>query len=289
MPDAPYIFDGSPDNFASLVLENSIKGPVLVNYWAPWAGPCLKLWPTLEKLAVEYAGKFLLVNINTDKHKPLAERYGVNSLPTLKVFRHGKIVDEVHGAESETSLRRMIENHIARESDRVLREAVTMYQNGDIDAAMSLLQRAAEEDPYNLRIPVTLAKLLVRHEHFEHASELLTALPEAAHTHPEVATLQAHIDFIRTAHAAPPAAELKARLHDHPGDAETHYRLAALSLVDDEMEAALEHLLMIVHHGDAGYYDRALRGMKAVFSMLGTSHPVARRYRTKLSNIVHSG
>ena len=117
MADSAFIFEATPDNFTQLVLDNSAKGPVLVNYWAPWAGPCLKLWPVLEQLARHYAGRFLLVNINTDTHKKLARDYGINSLPTLKMYRYGKVVDpfghhwsiaeHVEDVTIEETLRRM--------------------------------------------------------------------------------------------------------------------------------------------------------------------------------------
>jgi len=145
MTESAFIFEATADNFTQLVLDNSAKGPVLVNYWAPWAGPCLKLWPVLEQLARHYAGRFLLVNVNTDKHKSLARDYGINSLPTLKMYRHGKVVDEVHGAESEQSLRAFIDKHMARPSDRLLAKALRLYQQGDTTAALTLLAEALDQ------------------------------------------------------------------------------------------------------------------------------------------------
>src|SRR5690606_21332874 len=107
-----------------------------VNYWAPWAGPCLKLWPVLEKLAHEFGGRFLLVNLNTDKHQALAKSFGVNSLPTLKVFRNGQVIDQVYGAESEASLRRLLQRHLPRDSDRHIAAAVRRYHAGEGDGAL---------------------------------------------------------------------------------------------------------------------------------------------------------
>ena len=108
---SPYIVDGNHGNFEDAVLNNSRKGPVLVNYWTDRAGPCLRLWPVLEKLATDYAGRFLLVNINTDEDGALAREYGVTSVPTVKLFLQGRVVDQIHGAESEREFRRMIDRH----------------------------------------------------------------------------------------------------------------------------------------------------------------------------------
>src|SRR4030066_136451 len=105
MANSPYVFDANADNFARLVLENSAKGPVLVNYWSPRAGPCMMLMPRLVRLAAEFGGRFLLVMLNTDELGRLAREHGVNSLPTVKVYRHGNVVDTLHGAGSEAELR----------------------------------------------------------------------------------------------------------------------------------------------------------------------------------------
>jgi len=99
MTNSPYVFDANAENFARLVLENSAKGPVLVNYCCPMAGPCLMLMPRLVRLSGEFGGRFLLVMLNSDELGPLARSHGVVSLPTIKVYRHGKVVDTFHGAE----------------------------------------------------------------------------------------------------------------------------------------------------------------------------------------------
>jgi putative thioredoxin len=203
MADTAFIFEASPANFTQLVLENSAKGPVLVNYWAPWAGPCMKLWPVLDLLARHYGGRFLLVNINTDTHKSLARDNGVNSLPTLKMYRHGKVVDEVHGAESEQSLRGFIDKHIARSSDRLLAKALGLYQQGNTEAALTLLTEAAQDDPDNPRLPLTHAKLLLREQHHADVQALIEALPKVLQDQAEFANLSAHAGFLSAAAEAP--------------------------------------------------------------------------------------
>jgi putative thioredoxin len=90
MSSAPHIFEGTQENFAALVLDNSVKGPVLAYYWAPWAGPCHKFWPVIEKVTADYGGKFLLVSISTDQQKLLARENGIRSVPTLKLTGTGE-------------------------------------------------------------------------------------------------------------------------------------------------------------------------------------------------------
>lgn len=287
MSEQQFIFDATLENFDTLVLENSVRGPVLVNYWTPYAGPCLKLWETLEPLVKEYGGKFLLVNVNTETQKPLAERYGISSEPTIKVFRHREVVDSVYGAESEHSLRKLIDNYIAGESDEVLASAIKRYQDGDIEGAMQELQEAAEADPFNLRIPITLAKLLMRHAQFEHAEELLLSLPEQARNNNDIAHLLAHLGFIRAAEHAPDADELFSALEADPNAHEARYQLAALFLLNDETEAALEQLLALLRTGRDFRNGVAQQGMSAILNMLGPDDEIAREYRKQMFSLIH--
>ena len=287
MADSAFIFEATPDNFTQLVLDNSAKGPVLVNYWAPWAGPCLKLWPVLEQLARHYAGRFLLVNINTDTHKKLARDYGINSLPTLKMYRYGKVVDEVHGAESEQSLRAFIDKHIARPSDRQLALALGRYRQGDPEAALALLAEAAYDDPDNARLPLAQAKLLLREQRHAKLQALIDALPKALQDQAEFANLYAHAGFLAAASAAPGAEQLQARVVQDGGDLLARYQLSALALVNDAYEPALEQLLEIVRRDRGFMNDIGRRSMTAIFALLGREHELSQRYRVQLNNALN--
>lgn len=287
MVDPTFILEATPDNFNQLVLDNSSKGPVLVNYWAPWVGPCLKLWPVLEQLARQYAGRFLLVNINTDQHKSLARDYGINSLPTLKMYRHGKVVDEVHGAESEQSLRAFIDKHIARPSDRLLAQALSRYQQGDTAAALTLLAEAAQADPDNARLPLTQAKLLLRERRHADVQALIDALPKSLQDQAEFTNLYAHAGFLAAAEEAPTAEQLQAHIAADGGDLQARYQLSALALVNDAYEPALEQLLEIVRRDRGFMNDIGRRGMTAIFALLGREHALSQRYRVLLNNALN--
>ena len=110
---SPYVFDATAENFRQLVLENSEKGPVLVNYWSPHAGPCMMMMPRLVRLTTEFGGRFLLVMLNTNELGRLAHEHGVNSIPTMKVYRYGKVVDTLYGVEQENVLRDFILKHVS--------------------------------------------------------------------------------------------------------------------------------------------------------------------------------
>lgn len=287
MADSPYVFDATAENFRALVLENSGKGPVLVNYWSPRAGPCLMLMPRLVRLATEFGGRFLLVMLNTDELGQLAREQGVNSLPTVKLFRHGKVVDTLHGAESETVLREFISRHLARESGGKYVAAIQAWQRGDLDQAVTRAAEAALAEPDNPRLAVDLVKLLMLARRYAQADELLKSLPAEVRQHPEIRNLSVHAGFIRAAQDAPPVATLERTIADNPDDLEARYRLCALRVTRDEYEAAMEQLLEIVRRNPAFREQAGRHGLLAIFAMLGEDDVRVRRYRPLLEQTLH--
>jgi putative thioredoxin len=287
MTHSPYVFDATAENFPTLVLENSDKGPVLVNYWSPRAGPCLMLMPRLVRLATEFGGRFLLAMLNTDEFGRLAREHGVNSLPTVKLFRHGNVVDTLHGAESEAVLRGFISKHIAREADGKYAAALQAYQRGDLDRAVTQAAEAALAAPDNPRLAIDLVKLLMLQQRYSQADELMKSLPREVRQHPEIRNLSAHVGFIRAAQNAPPVATLEHAIAGNPGDLEARYRLCAIKMTQDDYTAAMEQLLEIVRR-DHAFRDQAGRnGLIAIFSLLGENDARVRHYRALLDQALH--
>src|SRR3989338_2286516 len=177
LAEPAYVFDATADNFRTLVLANSDKGPVVVNFWSPRAGPCLMLMPRLLKLAEEFRGRFLLVRLNTDTFARLARDQGVTSIPTTKVFRHGAVVDTLQGAESEASLRAFLRKHLGGPTGELRTAALRAFESGDAERAASLAAQAAPAEPDDPRIPLDVAKLLVLQGRYAQAEALLEALP----------------------------------------------------------------------------------------------------------------
>ena len=283
-----FIFDGTSENFNELVLDNSEKGPVLVNFWAPWVGPCFKLWADLEELVKEYQGKFLLVNVNSDFQKSLAQHYGITSLPTVKVFRRRKVVDQVYGAESVQSLRKLIDKYIVKQSDNELITALKYYQSGEIDKAFHLFEQAMLNDPDNLRISTTFAKLLLREKRYSEAENILKGLPQQAKEMPEINFLLAHIDFLQISATAPPEPDLKKAIADNPDNLDARYQFAAISLPQDNYESALQQLIEIIRR-DRRYRNGAgMAGLKALFELLGKDNELTVCYRNEMGNILRS-
>lgn len=285
MKKSPFVFDATPANFNKLVLENSDKGPVLVYYWSPRAGPCMILLPRLIQLVTEYGGKFLLVMLNTDEHGRMAKDQGVNSVPTVRFYRNGQLVDTIRGAESNQAFRRILDKFVARESDVAHAISLRAYQEGDVERACALLAKAALDEPANPRIPVDLAKLLVVKGDYAQAEALLKKLPAEIREDAEIAALLAHVGFLCVAQNAPGVEVLEQKIAANPADSEARYSLAALKLLHDDYEGAMLQLLEIVRHDRSFRNNAGRKGLIAVFNILGKTgenNELVARYRALL-------
>ncbi|MDP1926963.1 MAG: tetratricopeptide repeat protein [Thiobacillus sp.] len=284
---SPYVFDASADNFNRLVLENSHKGPVLVHFWTPKAGPCFILMPRLVKLASEYGGKFLLVMLNTDDLPELARRFSVNSVPTVKFFWRGEVAHTIHGADPDSSFREVLDRFIAGDANRAHALGVAAWQSGNISQARMLLANAAMAEPDNLAIPRDLAKLLWSEGEGEQALKLLNSLPPEARLEPELARLHAHLSLVEATRHAPSLAEINARLLDDASDLDAHYQRAAVLLANDDFDGALADLLFITRADRSYRHDIGRTSLLALFDLLGSAHPLTRQYRQALSESLH--
>jgi putative thioredoxin len=287
MAKSPYIADANPANFRTLVLENSGKGPVLVYFWSLRAGPCMMLMPRLVQLAHEYAGKFLLVLLDTDQHGRMArEEYGVTSVPTVKFFRQGQVAHAIHGAESEAEFRRAIDKFVARPSGSAQVVLGAFRQQGGVEQACSLLAKAALDDPDNFQIPVDLAKLLLLKGDYAQAEHLLLALPEEVRADTEIITLLTHAGFMRIAQDAPDIEILERDVVADPNNSLARYQLSAVKLVGDDCAGAMEQLLEIVRRDRIFRDDAGRNGLIAIFNMVGSEHELVGHYRALLTEVL---
>lgn len=276
-----YIIDVTSENFSDAVLSNSHKGPVMVNYWAENAGPCLRLWPVLEKLANDYNGQFLLVNIDTNKEKRLAQDYGVNSVPTVKLFINGEVIDQIHGYDSPDSFKKMLDKYLARESDKALAAAVAEYQNGNKEIAFEQLGKLVFIDPENHRILLTLAKLLMKEQAYDQAYALLAKTP-LKNENEEAVVLMSNALFLSTVQQAADLDELEKQLEENPDDKDVLFNICSQRMMQSNYTEAMDMLLKIIkldYTWRDGIASLCLRGL---FIMLGKDNPIVIEYRQKL-------
>jgi len=282
MSEEVYAFTGTAENFDTLVLENSRKGPVLVDFWAPWAGPSLRQGELLRRLARDYGGRFLLVSLDTGREKQIAEQYAVKALPSCKLFRNGRVVEEVHGMQIEGDYRSLIERHLLPLADRAQAAALQAWEAGDQDRAIEVLAETAMAEPENPSVPLLLAKLLIRQGRHGDAHAVLTALPKELRQTGEIRRLHAHLEFILAAAAAPPAEALVAVLGHDPSDRPARFALAARCLVGDDYAAAMEHFAELVRLAPEERDGLAREGLALVMEILGPDDEGVRRFRRSL-------
>jgi len=284
MADTPYVIEVTRENYRE-VMEASFRVPVLMDFWASWCQPCRVLMPVLAKLADEFEGRFLLAKLDTEQEQEIAAHFGIRSIPTVKLFRDGQVVDEFMGALPEQAVRKFLDRHVARESDAAVHQARELLVAGDADGAIALLKESHEADPDNPRVTVALARAQSAAGDLAAAEAALASLPPDEQDKPEVAALRSHIYFEGQVADAPATAELEGRLATNPGDLEALLKLALRKVVDHDYETAMELLLQLMKKDRRYGDDAGRRSLLKVFELLGDD-PRVGPYRGRMANLL---
>ncbi len=269
-------------DFNQHVLEESRSRPVVVDFWAPWCGPCKSLKPVLEKLAAEYGGKFLLAKINSDENQELAARYAVRGIPSVKAFIDGEMVDEFSGALPEGEVRAFLDRIIPSPADELRAQAMDARMAGDPSGALQLLAEASKLDPQNLGVRLDAAEIMLDLGETDEAQRLVGGVPDDAD--PRVAQLKARLQF--SGAAGEDAAALRARVAADGNDLDARLKLANLLVASGDYEAGMEELLEIVRRDRAFEDDIGRKTLLSVFNLLGGGEPVS-RYRRLLASALN--
>jgi len=276
-------FEVTEQNFASQVIEASHLQPVLVDFWATWCGPCQSLMPILEQLAQSYQGKFLLAKVEIDSQQGLANQFGVRSVPTVKLVKNGQIVDEFTGALPESQIRTFLDKHIENESDQLMQQALTLYQQGEREAALSQMGQILQAHPDNLNNKLVYTNILLREQHTDEAKKWLDNLSAEAGDNPQVQAMQAQLEFIHIVDNAPDMATVQQQVADDPGNSEARYQLSAHAILQGQFDIAFEQLLEVVKRDRQFQDDAGRKALLKLFNLLGDSHELVSSYRRKLA------
>jgi len=269
-------------DFQQAVLEESMHRPVLVDFWAPWCGPCKSLKPVLEKLAAEYGGKFLLAKINSDDNQELATRYGVRGIPSVKAFVDGEPVDEFSGALPESEVRAFLDRLVPGPADELRAQAAELRLAGDISAALQKLAEASKIDPDHLGVRLDAAEIMLDLGEADEASRLIAGVPDDVD--PRVPQLKARLQFMGA--AGEDEAALTARVAADENDLEARLKLANLLVAAGQVEAGMDQLLEIVRRDRSFGDDIGRKTLLSVFDLLGGGELLS-RYRRMLASTLH--
>ncbi|MCX8999289.1 thioredoxin [Rhizobiaceae bacterium BDR2-2] len=282
--------------FGRDVIEESQRQPVLVDFWAPWCGPCRQLAPAIEKVVREAAGKVKLVKLNIDDHPSIPGQLGIQSIPAVIAFAGGRPVDGFMGAIPESEIRQFIDklagpggaDDAQAEIDAALDEAQTLLDAGDINAAGQLFGAVLQHAPENPRAIAGIARCMIEAGQHERARDLLGNLPEETAKDDGIQAVLKQLAQIEEARKLGDPAALEHALALDPDDHESRIKLAKIRNVEGKREEAAEHLLLIMRKDRAYGDDAGRKELVQFFETWGPKDPATVAARRKMSSILFS-
>ena len=281
-----YIVDITDQNAQQLLIDESFKRPVVVDFWAEWCEPCKTLMPLLEKLAHEFAGVFLLAKVNADEQQTLAGQLGVRNLPTVMVIVDGQPVDGFSGVQTESAIREVLEKYLPKPWDAQLAEATTLIEAGDYHNALPLLRQACTDSRQRGDIALQLARVLLELKRLDDAEALLQAIP-LAEQESLYQQLLAQLHLAQEAGHSPEIEALEAALNKNPEDLDAAYQLAVQFSQENHQQEALALLLGILQSDREHRNGGTKKTMLEIIATLGKGDPLAAEYQRKLFGLLY--
>lgn len=283
------IIDVTKENFQQMVVENSMQLPVLIDFWAPGCEPCKQVMPMLEKLAQDYAGRFILAKINTEEQQEIAEHFQIKGIPHFKIIHQGKVAKELQGALPITDFEEALQPYLKPDESEDLREqAKQAFINGQYDEATALLGQAAQANPNNYKVHLDLVQMYMHTGHMDKAKDLFQKLPEEAQTSPEGKSLDGLMYFAELVESAPSIEEIQQTLQEDPNNPDALYAISGYLMLNQKPEQAMQSLLKLFQVNRSFKEGIAQKTLIKIFETLQTEHPeLVFHFRRKLQNLLY--
>ncbi|MEM6938887.1 MAG: thioredoxin [Pseudomonadota bacterium] len=291
--DADLIKDSDEATFMADVVDASQSVPVLVDFWAPWCGPCKTLTPELEKAVRAAKGAVKLVKVNVDEAQMIASQLRVQSIPTVFAFYKGQPLDGFQGALPPSELKAFIDRVIQSAGgdasgglDDAIAAAEEMLAEGAAADAAQTFAAVLGEDPMNAAAYAGVVRAHIAMDELDQAEAFLNGAPIEISTAPELEAAHAQLQLARQAEDAGPVGELTAAVEAEPGDLQARYDLAQALFAQGDAEAAVEHLLTLFQQ-DREWNDGAAKTqLFTIFDALKPNDPVVLNGRRRLSSLI---
>jgi len=286
MSEVSVVFDVGPGEFEQRVIEASGDGPIVVDFWAAWCGPCLMLGPLLERVVRSYGGRFRLARVDVEQHQEEAQRYGVQAIPAVKVFREGKVVSEFLGAVPEAQVRQALERALPGEADQLLAEADQLRAEGKAAAARQKYREVLKSSSDHPRALLRLAEVSAEAGELEEAQNLLAKLPPGSPEWEEGRALAARVAFSAECARAGGLEPTEAALREDPQVPQAHYQLACCLAAEGRYQEALQQLLETLRLDRDFRSGAAKDAVLRVFKLAGEESEMVRQFRRRLASIL---
>jgi putative thioredoxin len=293
--DANLVKNGTTATFMADVIDASHEAAVVVDFWAPWCGPCKQLGPALEKAVRDAKGAVRMVKINIDENPDLAQQMRIQSIPAVYAFKDGRPVDGFVGALPDSQVKQFVGKLAASAGPSVspIAEAVALakesFTAGDHPRAANIFAQVIQHDPGNVDAMAGLARIAIAKQDLKQASEILAKIPAEHASHAEVIAARTGLELAEAgSKAAGAIGELKARLEQNPKDHQARLDLASALFASGEREPAIDQLLEVVRR-DREWNDQAARKqLVKFFEAIGLTDPLTVQSRKRLSSILFS-
>jgi len=292
-PGAALIIDSTTATFMTDVVDASHDVPIIVDFWAPWCGPCKTLGPILEKLVREAKGAVRLVKIDVDKNQELAAQLQVSSIPAVYAFKDGRPVDRFVGALPESQIKAWVRKlmgsgGVAAALAEALEQARAALDAGDLPLAGNIYSQILQHEPTNPSALAGMGRLFIAKGDRAKAKEILGQVPEEAATHADVVALRTLLELTEGQGAIRPIGDLEAALAANPKDHAARFDLAMAKFSAGDREGSMDELLEVIRRDRAWNEEAARKQLLKMFEAFGATDPLVASARRRLSSILFS-